>query len=141
MAHSGVFKPRNPQKYIGDTSKIIFRSSWELRAFNFCDLNINVLRWASEEIAIPYVKPTDKKIHQYFPDLFIEAKTLSGGIKRFIIEIKPEKEASAMSAKSLYDKLSLVINRAKWEAAVAFCKRNNIEFKVLTERQLFKGGI
>ena len=27
--YKGVFRPNNPKKYVGDSRKIIYRSSWE----------------------------------------------------------------------------------------------------------------
>ena len=49
----GRFKPRNPGKYKGDPSNIIYRSSWEKKFMLWCDCNLNVLEWGSEEIVIP----------------------------------------------------------------------------------------
>jgi hypothetical protein len=70
--NQGYFKPRHPEKYVGDVNKIRFMSSWELQADKFLDDNPNVLRWSSEEIVIPYVKPTDGKVHRYYPDYWVE---------------------------------------------------------------------
>ena len=53
----------------------------------YCDRNDDIIYWASEELAIPYFSPIDKKVHRYFPDFII--KTKQG--KRFMIEIKPAK--------------------------------------------------
>jgi hypothetical protein len=30
-----------------------------------------------------------------------------------------------------------VMNSAKWKAAEAYCKKNNITFKIITEKELF----
>ena len=53
----------------------------------YCDRNDDIIYWASEELAIPYFSPIDKKVHRYFPDFII--KTSKG--KRYMIEIKPAK--------------------------------------------------
>jgi hypothetical protein len=45
----GRFIPKNPQKYIGDSTKIIGRSSWEFMLFKWLDSTPAVMRWASEE--------------------------------------------------------------------------------------------
>ena len=58
----------------------------------FADLNPNIIQWGSEEIVIPYLKPTDKKIHKYIPDFWIKVKNKHGDVKKFLIEIKPLKE-------------------------------------------------
>ena len=86
------FKPSFPQKYQGDPNNIICRSSWERRFCNYCDTNPNILRWASEEFSIPYVSPVDNRIHRYFPDFLIEVKEESGKIKKYVVEVKPEKQ-------------------------------------------------
>ena len=38
------------------------------------DTNPNVIRWASEEMAIPYHSPVDRKRHKYYPDFIVELK-------------------------------------------------------------------
>ena len=45
-------------KYRGDPTKIIYRSLWERKFMIYCDANVNVLEWASEEVIIPYKDPT-----------------------------------------------------------------------------------
>ena len=67
----GYYTPKNPDKYVGDITKIRYMSSWELELHKFFDGNPNVIRWASEEIAIPYYKPTDGRIHKYYPDYWV----------------------------------------------------------------------
>ena len=82
------FKPSNPDKYMGDPSNIICRSSWERKFCNWCDKQPNVLKWASEEFSIPYVSPADGKVHRYFPDFWIKKR--SG--RCILIEVKPYKQ-------------------------------------------------
>lgn len=71
----GLYKPRHPEKYKGNLKKIIYRSSLELQFMNWCDNSPVVVEWASEELAIQYIKPTDNKIHRYFIDFWIRFKT------------------------------------------------------------------
>lgn len=33
--YQGKYKPKNPEKYVGDINNIIFRSSWERNFFFF----------------------------------------------------------------------------------------------------------
>ena len=61
MAYRGKYKPRCPYKYKGDPTKIIYRSLWELKFMRYCDSNMNILEWGSEEIALPYRSPVDNK--------------------------------------------------------------------------------
>ena len=90
MAYSGKFQPRNPKKYKGNPSNIVYRSSWEARCMSYFDKNENVIWWSSEEIIVPYRSPVDGKVHRYYPDFIIKVRQKDGGIKTIMIEIKPE---------------------------------------------------
>jgi hypothetical protein len=136
----GKYIPKYPEKYVGDVQNIEFRSKWEIRFMEFCDANMNILKWGSEEIYIPYVKPTTKKVHRYYPDFFIMYKNSKGQIVKEIIEIKPKKEVALTKKSSLYDKVAIAINMAKWEAAKQFCTAHGMSFPVLTEDSLFRTG-
>lgn len=134
------YKPEHPEKYIGDSNNIICRSSWERKFCVWCDKNDNVLRWASEEISIPYY--FDGKVRRYFPDYLIEFRDTTGKIKKQLIEVKPKKQTQppkppARVTKSfLYEAAMYEKNQAKWAAAVEFCKDNMIEFRIITEVEL-----
>jgi hypothetical protein len=91
MSYKGIFKPKNPSKYIGDHTNIIYRSLWERKFMVFCDNNSNVIKWCSEEIAIPYLSPVDGKYHRYFVDFLVEMETKTGK-EVFLIEIKPKRQ-------------------------------------------------
>lgn len=142
----GRFMPRRPEKYIGNPSAIFFRSSWEYRFMMWADANNSVLKWGSEEIAIPYVNPikTDlqgrNKISRYFPDFIMLTQSPDGTVKKVIVEIKPKKESMLTEKSSDRDKMAYIVNKAKWEAAQAFAKQNGAEFVVVTEDQLFWRG-
>lgn len=142
----GLFKPLNPSKYLGDPNKIRFLSSWELFFMNKCDLNPNVLIWGSEEFKIPYFHPIKKnldgkpKLCHYYPDFIIKYKDVNGKILTEVIEIKPSSQDPNKITKkkpTTYDVVQMVINKAKWTAAEAFCKSHNIKFRVVTEKDLF----
>ena len=81
----------NPDKYTGDVKNITYRSMWERNVMKWCDDNPEVLEWASEEIAIPYVHPVTGKRARYYPDFYIKFK--DGVIK--VVEVKPKKETVA----------------------------------------------
>jgi len=137
----GIYVPKNPEKYVGDINKIRYMSSWELQTHSFFDNNTRVLRWASEEIAIPYMKPTDRRIHKYYPDYWVEYVNSNGEIIQEIIEVKPAAQTRAPRTNSkhrLYEQLTFAVNNAKWEAAMAFCKQRNIKFRIVTENSIFK---
>ena len=140
----GIYTPRNPGKYVGDATTIRYMSSWELSVHQFFDNNPNVLRWSSEEIAIPYVKPTDGRVHRYFPDYWIEFKDRSGNVIQEIIEVKPDAQTRQPRRQGkarktqLYEQVTYAINIAKWQAATQFCKKKGIVFRILTEKELFR---
>lgn len=146
MAHNykqGFFKPKNPQKYIGDPTNIVYRSGWEKRVMEWMDVNNNVIRWGSEEVVIPYVSPLDGRYHRYFTDFYVEAKGRDGSVKKMLLEVKPAaqtKEPKVQSRKTkryITEVVTYGINQAKWKAAEEFCKDRGWEFKVITEAELF----
>ena len=136
------FKPSFPQKYQGDPNNIICRSSWERRFCNYCDTNPNILRWASEEFSIPYVSPVDNRVHRYYPYFLIEVKESSGKIKKYVFEVKPEKQTlppkqgKRVTKSYIYEAKTYAVNQAKWKAASEFCLDNGVEFKIITEKEL-----
>ena len=139
----GFYSPINPNKYAGDVRQIIYRSSYELRAFKWCDLSENIISWGSEEGWIPYRNPITGKVHRYFPDLFIKIRESSGDIKKYLIEIKPKRQTILPNPSPkkktktwLNEMKTYQINQAKWEAAEKFCQENGIAFKVITESEL-----
>lgn len=138
MYHQGLFKPINPGKYIGNVKNIVYRSGWEAKFMRQLDHDLNVVRWSSEELAIPYLSPKDKKWHRYFPDFIYETK--DG--KKYMVEIKPSKQSqppkqSKNKRKMISEAMTYEVNKAKWAYANEFCKKHGIIFKVLTENELF----
>lgn len=137
----GYYTPVNPIKYMGDVTKIVYRSSYELEMNRFLDGNQRVLKWGSEIIAIPYIKPTDKKVHKYFVDYYVEYIDKNGEIKKELIEVKPFAQTSAPrggSKHSLYEQLTYAVNIAKWQACQKWCDAHGITFRIVSEKTLFK---
>src|SRR5574343_634128 len=110
----GLYRPINPEKYLGDPTKVRFLSSWELKFMEMCDKNPNISKWGSEEFKIPYWNPVKNKMCSYIPDFIIKYKNRHGVILTEVIEIKPNSQASLIGKKSTYDKVQLVINHSKW---------------------------
>lgn len=133
----GRFIPKNPQKYLGNPNNIFFRSSWELTCCKFFDNSSAVMKWASEEVAIPYIS-VDGRVHRYYPDFLAKIINAQGIVEDWLIEVKPLKEANIEFAKTAYDKLALAKNEAKWKAAQLFANANNMKFKIVTEIELYK---
>jgi hypothetical protein len=137
------FRPTNPQKYMGDVNNIVYRSSYERRAFIWADTSPAVTKWASEEIAIKYFDPTTNKTRRYFPDLLVEIKDQNGNIKKYLCEIKPARQTKPPNPSPkkktktwLMECTTYEKNVAKWNAAKLFCESNGLEFMLLTEREL-----
>lgn len=142
MAYSGIFKPTNPQKYVGDPTNIIWRSTWECRVMTWLDKNPNVVSWASEELIVPYVSPVDGRYHRYFPDFLVKVKDKTGKTKTMMLEVKPKKQTQAPPQQKRITKRYITevttwgVNQAKWKAATEFCLDRGWEFKVITEDHL-----
>lgn len=138
MFHKRKFIPIFPEKYTGDPTNIIMRSSWETRFASWCDKNPSVLKWNSEETIVPYRCPTDNRIHRYFVDFKI---TVSTG-KTYIVEVKPAAQTQPpiypgrQTQRYITESLTFMKNKAKWEAAIEFAKDRGWEFKIITEKEL-----
>jgi|TARA_Y100001970_G_scaffold281987_1_gene393901 hypothetical protein len=142
MAYKGIYRPQNRHKYKGDPTRIIYRSLWEKKFMHWCDKNVNVLEWGSEEIIIPYRSPVDNRPHRYYPDFYVKARTKDGRLAKSIIEIKPYKQTLPPKRKKQKSKTFLTevktytVNQAKWRAARAYCADRRMTFLVLTEHHL-----
>lgn len=140
----GKFKPKHPEKYIGDPSNIVYRSSYELKFCRYLDNNKNVMKWGSEEFSIPYISPMDNKYHRYFPDFIVKKKNSKGGIDTLVVEVKPKHQTAPPAPQSskrpskryLNEVYAWGINSAKWEAARKFCLNKGWEFVIITEIEL-----
>jgi len=143
MPYKTKFIPENPSKYIGNSANIICRSLWERKVCKWLDSNKNVLRWASEEIKIPYLSPKDNKIHHYYPDFLAEVKNKQEEIETFLIEVKPKKqtkppkEPKRKTKNFIRESLTYEINKSKWESAKKYCIKKGWKFLLLTEQEIF----
>jgi hypothetical protein len=88
----GLFTPKNPRKYRGNPTQIIYRSSWERKFMDYCDLKDSIVEWSSETTIIPYRYDIDGKIHRYFIDFRIVVREKTGELQTYLVEIKPEKK-------------------------------------------------
>jgi hypothetical protein len=70
--YQGRFKPKNPKKYMGDPTNIIYRSGWEFKLMRYLDVHPDVIEWGSEELIVPYRSPIDGRMHRYFPDFLVK---------------------------------------------------------------------
>lgn len=142
MFYKGKFKPKFPDKYLGDPTNIIFRSSWEKKFMVWCDSNSSVLKWQSEETVIPYRCPTDNKIHRYFVDFRIQIRDKIGVLKTYLVEIKPDSQTKPpiypgrKTQRYITEAMTFMKNQAKWKFAEQFARDRGWEFVILTENHL-----
>lgn len=125
-----------PEKYAGDPTNIIMRSSWETRFANWCDKNPAIVKWSSEETVIPYVSPLDNRVHRYFVDFKVQTKN-----KTYLVEIKPHSQtmppiSQRKTKRYLQEAATYAVNQVKWDYARRYAKDRNWEFLVLTEHEL-----
>ena len=97
-----------------------YRSSYELKAYKFFDINPDVEYWSVEAFSIKYLSPKDGRVHRYFPDVLVKFK--NG--EKYLIEIKPKNQTSD----------PVVVAKAR--AAKIFCENNDMKFIFLTEKEL-----
>ena len=140
MSYKGWFTPRNPQKYKGDATNIVYRSSWELRVMKYLDEQPKVIWWASEELFIPYKSPVDQKVHRYFPDFIAKIRQPNGEVT-VVMEVKPFKQTQLPTQKRrtqkfLQEVATYAVNQEKWRAADLFCKEHGWKFMLITENEL-----
>jgi len=100
---------------------IYYMSSFELKRFKFLDTNQDVKKFTSKHNIILTYFTKDGKKHKYIPDILIE---FVNGNKR-LEEIK-----GYIFEPELFE--------LKNEAALKYCKENNLEFKVIFKENLEK---
>ena len=142
MAYKGKYTVKNKSKYVGDSTKVTYRSMWERQAMKWCESNPRIVKWNSEEVVIPYKCKTDQKLHRYFIDLFIE---MDNG-ECILVEIKPKKHTVApkklrKTKKYINEVTTYIKNTSKWTAADKFAQRKGWKFQVWTEDTLKNLGI
>lgn len=130
---SGLYKTKNPQKYLGNTNNITFRSGWERRIMLFLDSSDLIVSWSSEEknCIIPY--KLDGKWKRYFCDFYV--KTING--HEYLWEIKPEKKLTIPSKKSknyLLESLEYVQIQLKADAAKKYADSKGFKYLFITEK-------
>lgn len=143
MSFKGIYKIKNPKKYIGDSTNIIWRSTWEHKFMHYLDNTPSVLSWSSEELYVGYFDPTTNKSRRYFPDFYMKVKQNNGNIEEFLVEVKPyhetvKPELKKRKIKAFNEKArKYIVNQSKWDAATQFCESKGWHFKIITEHELF----
>lgn len=165
----GYYIPmRHPEKCL--SRQCIYRSSWEEKFYDFCDRCDDIVRWATEPIAIEYLNPLANfnycvernldwqnpiywKKAKYYVDVWVELRKRDGsGVRKIFIEIKPynqsvapqmPKEGAKLKEVKAYNRLAqqYLVNQQKWASAKKYCEQRGAEFMVFTEKELTKLGI
>ena len=142
MSYKGKYAIKNKNKYLGDPTKVVYRSLWERQTFKWCESSPRVKKWNSEDIVIPYKCKTDNRIHRYYVDLLIELDNR----EIVLVEIKPKKETTppkkrAKTKRYINEVMTYVKNTSKWEAAQQYANHKGWKFQVWTEETLKNLGI
>lgn len=112
---------------------IIYRSSYEKRFIHWLESSDKVKYWGSECFHIPYISRIDGLTHKYYPDYFVEMVDGS----KLVIEIKPyEQTHKPVNESNGWARREWIKNVSKWTAAQEFCKKNGLQFKILTEKTI-----
>lgn len=142
MAYRGKFKPRNPKKYVGDPTKITYRSGLELKVMNYLDHHKDVVSWGSETVVVPYRSPIDNKFHRYFLDFIVQIKKQDGTVETMLIEVKPKqqttppKKPSRMTRRYINEVRTWGVNSAKWSATNEYVAKRGWKFIIMTEQEI-----
>jgi len=141
----GYYKLKNPEKYIGDPTSIIYRSTYEYKFCRYCDLTPEILSWSSEPFSIKYFDPINKKERNYHIDFFIRIKK-GDKTEDYLVEIKPSSKlvAPILEGRTTLKKLKqynyeleeFLINKAKAEAAENYAKSMGYKYIIITEEFL-----
>lgn len=150
---SGYYQLINKSKYISDPTKIVYRSSLELKFCTFIDKNPRILKWGSEVVGVPY-QGSDNKPHTYWMDYYVEILNPKNpaGYDRLLIEVKPSQEVDKIiknlppqkplksTPTSLrnweYAILEHYKNKLKWVAAQEYARIKGMSFQIVTEKTL-----
>jgi hypothetical protein len=149
MSYKGRFRPKNPAKYKGDPTNIIYRSLWELKLMRKFDEHPDIVQWQSEEVIVPYMNPVKGKTSRYYPDFVIKKRIEPNKYEIIMIEVKPKKQTQMpnpmnknktptgrISRRYLNEVATYAINEAKWDAAEKYCKERGWRFEKLTEEHI-----
>lgn len=104
---------------------------------SFLDEHPSVIQWGSECVKIPYVNPLTGRHTVYVPDFLIKYQDSKGAQRVELVEVKPHKESFMEAAKSKRDKAFVILNTAKWVAALHWCQKNGVTFRILNEQDIF----
>lgn len=145
--YQGVYVVKNKEKYIGNKNPE-YRSSYENRLCHYMDYSKSVRRWGYEILEIPYSYDLDRsrKKRNYVLDFYAEIVDKNGKLNKYVIEVKPKKQLNRPDPpknknkkrikRYIYEMKMYIKNQNKWKYAKAWCRRNGMIFKIITEKEL-----
>lgn len=142
MAYKGKYQVKKPSKYLGDPTKVTFRSLWELSVMKFLEETTYVKKWSSE-VEIKYFNNLDQKIHRYYIDFYIQYE--DGSVT--LCEVKPNKQCSPpkepkkKTKRYMNECATWITNSSKWAAAKKICEQNGYNFEIWDEYVIKSKGI
>jgi hypothetical protein len=107
---------------------------------HFCDNNENIINWASEPVRIPYKNPLTGKMTMYVPDFIVVYRGPKNTTKAELIEIKPRNQSILEANMKDSQRATIAVNYAKWAAAQRWARQNGLNFRVITESDIFQQG-
>lgn len=115
---------------------VIFRSSYEKKFIWWLESSSSVRRWGSESVCIPYTIPGEDRVRHYWPDYIVEMQ--DGTVS--LIEVKPWSQTvppnPVIYSRDSQQYQTYIKNYHKWKAAKEFCERNNMKFRIITEKTI-----
>lgn len=138
----GEYEVSNVDKCINGKS-IKYKSKYEQRMMTYLDTSSSILKWGYEVLHILYISPSDGKEHKYEVDFYVEAIAVDDSIKKIAIEVKPLKQVLPPTGNNRSNKTKIIeenvyqLNQIKWEFAKKWCENKGIEFKIITETELY----
>lgn len=140
----GEYTLKNPEKYIGKSAPY-YRSSYELKFFEWADSRDSVVSWGSENVIVPYYNPVKGRQARYYVDIVITYINKNGDKITELIEIKPlsqcvrPKMGRGKKAETTYlsETIAWNTNNAKWAAAEKYARERGWLFRIITESSIF----
>ena len=139
----GRYRPKHPEKYKGDPTNILYRSSWELGFMKWLDAREEVIQWSSEEKAVWYNDPVSKRKRRYFPDFIVKYRNSKGIVMEEVVEIKPQRQVTGPPTNPkrrtkawMQSVMTYMTNQAKWAAASTWAEDRGMSFRLLTEKDV-----
>lgn len=140
----GIYQVKNKEKYLGEKNPR-YLSSYELTVFRFFDNNPNVIKWGAELVKIPYYDPVLEKNRRYLVDVYVKYRNRKGQELEELVEIKPLNQVSTPKKSKrkkdstyLQECRTYTTNQAKWQAARDYAKKRKMNFRILTEKEIYK---